>query len=121
MPGMCAPAGPGHPELDQALRSNTIRPTATPQTPRSEATGNSGSSRSVNAIVAVARAKGQFSRVSDLGAFAVDVRRVAAGEVVIDPELVSRLVGRHRQRDPLAELTDREREVLAVLHFLRWQ
>jgi DNA-binding NarL/FixJ family response regulator len=54
-------------------------------------------------------------RVSDLGAFAVDVRRVAAGEVVIDPELVSRLVGRHRQRDPLAELTDREREVLALM------
>jgi DNA-binding NarL/FixJ family response regulator len=54
-------------------------------------------------------------RVSDLGAFAVDVRRVAAGEVVIDPELVSRLVGRHRKRDPLAELTDREREVLALM------
>lgn len=54
-------------------------------------------------------------RVSDLGAFAVDVRRVAAGEVVIDPELVSRLVGRRRQRDPLATLTDREREVLALM------
>jgi len=54
-------------------------------------------------------------RVSDLGAFAVDVRRVAGGEVVIDPELVSRLVGRHRTRDPLAELTDREREVLALM------
>ncbi len=54
-------------------------------------------------------------RVSDLGAFAVDVRRVAAGEVVIDPELVSRLIGRRRERDPLAELTDREREVLALM------
>ncbi len=54
-------------------------------------------------------------RVSDLGAFAVDVRRVAAGEVVIDPELVSRLVARRRERDPLAELTDREREVLALM------
>lgn len=54
-------------------------------------------------------------RVSDLGAFAVDVRRVAAGEVVIDPELVSRLVGRRRERDPLAELTDRERQVLALM------
>jgi DNA-binding NarL/FixJ family response regulator len=54
-------------------------------------------------------------RVSDLGAFAFDVRRVAGGEVVIDPELVSRLVGRHRTRDPLAELTDREREVLALM------
>lgn len=54
-------------------------------------------------------------RVSDLGAFAVDVRRVAHGEVVIDPELVSRLVARRRERDPLAELTDREREVLALM------
>ncbi len=54
-------------------------------------------------------------RVSDLTAFAVDVRRVANGEVVIDPELVSRLVDRRRERDPLAELTDREREVLALM------
>jgi DNA-binding NarL/FixJ family response regulator len=54
-------------------------------------------------------------RVSDLSAFAVDVRRVAAGEVVIAPELVSRLVGRRRERDPLGELTDREREVLALM------
>ncbi len=54
-------------------------------------------------------------RVSDLGAFAVDVRRVAAGEVVIDPELVTRLVGRRRERDRLARLSDREREVLALM------
>ncbi|MDT0469222.1 response regulator transcription factor [Streptomyces gibsoniae] len=54
-------------------------------------------------------------RVSDLGAFAVDVRRVANGEVVIDAELVSRLVGRRRERDPLTELTNREREVLALM------
>lgn len=54
-------------------------------------------------------------RVSDLSAFAVDVRRVATGEVVIDPELVSRLFARRRERDPLAELTSREREVLALM------
>jgi len=54
-------------------------------------------------------------RVSDLAAFAVDIRRVAAGEVVIDPELVSRLVRRRREQDPLAELTDRERDVLALM------
>ena len=51
----------------------------------------------------------------DLGAFAVDVRRVAAGEVVRDPELVSRLVARRRERDLLADLTAREREVLALM------
>lgn len=54
-------------------------------------------------------------RVSDLGAFAVDVRRVAAGEVVIDPELVAQLVGRRRQHDPLAMLSEREREVLGLM------
>ncbi len=54
-------------------------------------------------------------RVSDLSAFAIDVRRVAAGEVVIDPELVTRLVGRRREEDPLAMLSDREREVLSLM------
>ena len=54
-------------------------------------------------------------RVSDLGAFATDVRRVAAGDVVIDPELVAHLVGRRRQHDPLARLSEREREVLGLM------
>jgi len=54
-------------------------------------------------------------RVSDLGTFVADVRRVAAGHVVIDQELVSRLVGRRRERDPLAELTAREQQVLALM------
>lgn len=54
-------------------------------------------------------------RVSDLTAFAVDVRRVAAGEVVIDPELVARLVARRRVQDPLERLTDRERAVLDLM------
>lgn len=54
-------------------------------------------------------------RVSDLGAFATDVRRVAAGDVVIDPELVALLVGRRRQHDPIARLSEREREVLGLM------
>ena len=54
-------------------------------------------------------------RVSDLGTFAADVRRVASGEVLIDPELVTRLVGRRRERDRLAILSEREREVLALM------
>ena len=54
-------------------------------------------------------------RVSDLTAFGVDVRRVAHGEVVIDPELVTRLVARRRERDPLGELTERERELLGLM------
>jgi DNA-binding NarL/FixJ family response regulator len=54
-------------------------------------------------------------RVSDLAAFGTDVRKVARGETVIDPELVSRLVARRRERDPLDQLTDRERAVLALM------
>jgi DNA-binding NarL/FixJ family response regulator len=40
---------------------------------------------------------------------------IADGETVIDPTIVSRLVGRRRREDPLAELTPREREVLALV------
>jgi DNA-binding NarL/FixJ family response regulator len=54
-------------------------------------------------------------RVSDLTAFGVDVRKVARGETVIDPELVSRLVARRRERDPLESLTERERTVLGLM------
>jgi DNA-binding NarL/FixJ family response regulator len=54
-------------------------------------------------------------RVTDLAGFAVDARRVAGGDVVIDPELVARLVARRREHDPLTTLTDREREVLALM------
>ena len=54
-------------------------------------------------------------RVSDLTAFAADVRRVACGDVVLDSELVSRLVARRRRDDPLDRLSAREREVLALM------
>jgi DNA-binding NarL/FixJ family response regulator len=54
-------------------------------------------------------------RVSDLGSFGADVRKVAGGETVIDPELVTRLVARRRARDPLEGLTERERRVLALM------
>lgn len=54
-------------------------------------------------------------RVSDLATFASDVRRVARGDSVIDPELVARLVAKKRERDPLAALTERERRVLALM------
>ena len=55
-------------------------------------------------------------RVSDLETLADGVRRVAAGGSVLDPSVVGQLVGRPRRgRDPLEELTDREREVLALM------
>jgi DNA-binding NarL/FixJ family response regulator len=54
-------------------------------------------------------------RVFD-GAVLVDaLRRIGDGETVVDPTIVSRLVGRHRRHDPLAELTPREREVLGLV------
>ncbi len=43
------------------------------------------------------------------------VRRVAAGGTVLDSELVGELLGRARPRNPLDELTPREREVLALM------
>ena len=54
-------------------------------------------------------------RVSDLAVLADSLRRIGDGECVIDPTIVSRLVARKRRRGPLAELTDREREVLALI------
>jgi DNA-binding NarL/FixJ family response regulator len=55
-------------------------------------------------------------RVSDLAALADGVRRVAAGESVLDPSVVEQLVGRPRRgRDPLEELTERELEVLGLM------
>jgi DNA-binding NarL/FixJ family response regulator/class 3 adenylate cyclase len=54
-------------------------------------------------------------RVTNVQEFTDAVRRVAAGGSVIDPEVVSRLVGRARQDNPLEALTDREREVLSLM------
>jgi DNA-binding NarL/FixJ family response regulator len=50
------------------------------------------------------------------GAVLIDaLRRISEGESVVDPTIVSRLLGRQRRGDPLAELTDREREVLGLV------
>ena len=43
------------------------------------------------------------------------LRRIHEGECVIDPTIVSRLVARKRERGPLDELTERERDVLALV------
>jgi len=52
-------------------------------------------------------------RVSDVGDFADTLRRVHAGGTAIDPAVINQLIKRHR--DPLSQLTPREREVLAVM------
>jgi DNA-binding NarL/FixJ family response regulator len=54
-------------------------------------------------------------RVADVGEVVDAVRRVAGGGSVIDPEVVAQLLGRRRARNPIEELTDREREVLALM------
>ncbi|MFL5689145.1 MAG: response regulator transcription factor, partial [Chloroflexota bacterium] len=54
-------------------------------------------------------------RVDDLEDFADAVRRIARGGSVIDPEVVAQLVGRRRTRDPVQELSERERQVLALM------
>jgi serine/threonine-protein kinase PknK len=43
------------------------------------------------------------------------VQRVAAGECVIDRAVVDELLIRRRRVDPIADLTPREREILAVI------
>ncbi|MGO9499822.1 MAG: LuxR C-terminal-related transcriptional regulator [Solirubrobacteraceae bacterium] len=54
-------------------------------------------------------------RVSDLALLTDALARLHDGESVIDPTIVSRLVRRPRNASPLDELTEREREVLALI------
>jgi DNA-binding NarL/FixJ family response regulator len=54
-------------------------------------------------------------RVSDVAVLADALERIRAGESVVDPTIVSRLVKRRAHAERLLELTDREREVLALM------
>ena len=54
-------------------------------------------------------------RVGHVREFLASLDRVAAGETVIDPEVVRQLLGRRRDDGPLGSLTEREREVLALM------
>jgi DNA-binding NarL/FixJ family response regulator len=55
------------------------------------------------------------SRVMNISDFVDALERILRGGSVIDPALVQELVVQRRQNDPLAELTPREREVLALM------
>jgi DNA-binding NarL/FixJ family response regulator len=54
-------------------------------------------------------------RVSDVAVLVDALRRLTEGECVVDPTIVSRLMHKRRDPDPLNLLTDREREVLALV------
>ena len=54
-------------------------------------------------------------RVSDVAVLVDALERLADGECVLDPTIVARLLARSRQQDPLSQLTEREREVLALM------
>jgi DNA-binding NarL/FixJ family response regulator len=54
-------------------------------------------------------------RVSDVRRFVEAVRTVAGGGTAMDPEVVVQLLARRARDEPLASLTAREREVLAVM------
>jgi DNA-binding NarL/FixJ family response regulator len=54
-------------------------------------------------------------RVADVEALTDAVRRVGAGGSALDPEVVSQMLGRRRDDDPLEQLTPREREVLGLM------
>ena len=54
-------------------------------------------------------------RVADVADFAGALERVAAGGTALDPEVVSQLVRSSQQTAGLAELTPRERDVLALM------
>lgn len=54
-------------------------------------------------------------RVADIAVLIDALRRVTEGECVIDPTIVSRLLGRRRANSPLARLTPREHDILTLM------
>ena len=55
------------------------------------------------------------SRVTNVAQFIDSLERIVRGGSVVDPALVKELVGARRRNDPLEALTQREREVLALM------
>jgi DNA-binding NarL/FixJ family response regulator len=55
------------------------------------------------------------TRITDVDEFLDTLRRIADGGSVVDPALVQDLVSARHRDDPLAVLSEREREVLALM------
>jgi DNA-binding NarL/FixJ family response regulator len=68
-------------------------------------------------LLASGRAVGYLlkTRVTDVGDFLDTLGRVADGACVIDPALIQELVNAPKRNDPLAALSAREKEVLALM------
>jgi len=54
-------------------------------------------------------------RISDVTVLVDALRRIARGETVVDPGLVTGMLASQHAREPLSELTERELQVLALL------
>lgn len=54
-------------------------------------------------------------RVADVSDFVDALHRVASGDIVLDPEVVRQVIGASRRTDGLAALSERERQVLALM------
>jgi DNA-binding NarL/FixJ family response regulator len=54
-------------------------------------------------------------RVTDIAVLVDALRRVGEGECVLDPTIVVRLMKRQRPNSPITRLTEREREILALM------
>jgi len=54
-------------------------------------------------------------RVFDIATVVDALRRITDGETVIDPTIVSRMLGRRRRNNPIETLSEREREVLGLI------
>jgi len=68
-------------------------------------------------LLATGRAIGYLlkTRVTDVSEFVDSLQRIANGASVIDPALIQELVSAGRRKDPLAVLSPREQEVLALM------
>lgn len=68
-------------------------------------------------LIAVGQSVGYLlkSRVTDVAEFTDTVGRIASGGCVVDPALVKELIAVRHRDDALADLTDREHEVLALM------
>ncbi|TWF77793.1 LuxR family two component transcriptional regulator [Pseudonocardia hierapolitana] len=55
------------------------------------------------------------SRVSDVAEFIETLERIARGGSVVDPALVQELVSARKRNDPLAVVSERERDVLTLM------